>query len=253
MDYLKVSDNTGAEEQLRSEEKLGFLKKVIGVVLYPGKAMRSIAAKPGILFPILLLAVSGFLYYLLNYQFFTDYFYIYNQELIANMGLEMTNEQLAAQADFTAKIAMYTTPVSMIIYWLIGTVILFAVVKILKGEGKFKQYLSVTGYAYVIGTLSMIVSTLIAMATGSFSIDTSLTGLAVLLPPESAGSFIHLFLNSFEVFSIWQYAVVAIGVLAVSKFSRTKAYATVFSLFLANALVMSAYTVASTSIASTLK
>jgi hypothetical protein len=61
--------------------------------------------------------------------------------------------------------------------------------------------------------------------------------LALLLPQEQSETFLYKFLKAFDVFSIWQYAVLAIGFAIIYKFTIKKAGWTMAAMFLIIALI----------------
>lgn len=229
------SENVGFYES-HEVKKMNFIKRVSGVIFSPSETMKNLAEKPRVLFPIILMAVSMFLFILVNFEMFKEFNLITIEETMAKMNLELTSEQLATQAEFGSKISLFTTPLVTLVTWFIGGVILFAAMKIFKGEGKLKQYLSVTGYSYVIAVLSLIVTSIVANLTGTFNMYASVTGLTSLLPQDMSGTFLYGFLSIFEVFNIWQYVVMGIGAAYVSKLDKKKVYVIMTALFVLTGL-----------------
>lgn len=64
-------------------------------------------------------------------------------------------------------------------------------------------------------------------------------GLGLILSEEAVGDKLHSFLNKLDVFSIWFYVVVAIGLSKVARIDMIKSASVVFIIFLLYAVVTS--------------
>lgn len=236
-------NNPAVQQNQPSELKLpGLLQKITGTIFSPFETAAAHEKKPTVLVPIiivLILALGSILYLLLNYDVYKDATMTATGQIYEKMGMEITREQLEAYADMSLVVGFFTQPVTMLGGWLIGTLILYLAVRIFKGEGKIKNYISVTGYATIISILSLLLTMAVTYATGSFNLYGNYTSIATLLPQSLQGTFVYTFFSMIEIFTIWQYAIVAIGVERVSKLPRSKAYGIVGVLFLANVLLSS--------------
>lgn len=203
---------------------MSFIKRVLGVIFSPGAVMESLRAKPRVLFPVILMIVASLAFLAVNFDMYREYLTENLMNVYDTMNMEMTEEQLESFAKVSAVISLVTMPVGILAVWLAGTAILFGIIKIFKGEGTFKQFLSVTGYAYVIMVLSYIVTSIIAYFTGIFNMELNATSLASLFSTDMRGTFIYGVLNAIELFSIWYYIVIGIGVAIVSKLTKKKTY-----------------------------
>ena len=128
---------------------------------------------------------------------------------------------------------MIVAPMVLIISWLVGALILTLFIKIFKGTGSIKTYFSITGYANVILVLSTVVTIVIALVTGQYSRDAvSVTSLASFLDPEKVSVFLYTLASGIELFTIWMYAIIGIGVSCASGFSKQKSLAIVFTIYI---------------------
>ncbi len=209
--------------------KMNFLKRVLGVIGFPGKVMQSLEQKPRVLFGILLTALAPLVLILATFPMYMEFTRGLLQATYAKMNLEVTAQQLEQALSFSKYSALIGGPIAAVAMLLLKALVIWAIVKIFKGQGTYKQILSIAGYAAVISVLSTIVSIITTRVTGVFS-DVSFTSIASLIP-EMKGNFIYGMAKIIEVFSIWQYAVIAIGITAVSKLSKKKAYIIVACIF----------------------
>ena len=210
--------------ELRNDQEvkqMSFLQKVIGVIVSPKKAMEAIAQKSDILYPILAMLLTTPILYLIRYPLF---------EQMVKTKLENTPQaaqMTPSMISLSTKIGLITAPIRVIIMWIVITFIFWGILRIFKGEGKFKQYLSVTGYAYTIVIISMIVTLIASYFTGSLILDTSLASITNLFAPDLKGSFLYGIIRGINLFGIWQFIVYAIGLKVVSKLSSAKVYSVV--------------------------
>lgn len=215
--------------ELRNDQQvkqMSFLQKVIGVIVSPKKAMEAIAQKSDILYPILAMLLTTPIFYLIRYPLF---------EQMVKTKIENTPQaaqMTPSMISFSTKIGLITAPIGVIIMWLVITFVFWGILRIFRGEGKFKQYLSVTGYAYTISIISMIVTLIASYFTGSLILDTSFASITNLFAPDLKGSFLYGIIRGINLFSIWQFIVYAIGLKVVSKLSSTKVYSVVSAVYI---------------------
>lgn len=234
-------------EESRSEQP-GFLKRILWVFTSPGKLMASLAEKPRVLFALILSAVSLDALYLAHMPLYKDMLRTSTLSMSGYMesmtGQTLTPEMVEKSLPAAVTQGLITTPLASLFMWLLITVIFFAILKIMGGQGKFKAYLSVTGYAYIISALYLLLVMIIAQFTGSLHIDPKLTSLATLASEDSVGVLLYSVLKSLDIFSIWYYVVMAIGLATVSKLKKNYVYAVVAAVFLVGLIISVAGTVA---------
>lgn len=232
---------TGEEVTIK---KMGFLQRVAGVITSPGKVMENLAARPRILFPLFLIAFAQLALYMIRLPLYQDFLRKTMQatsQLTESLtGVTMTPELMEQALSRSVSQSIITTPIGSLFYWLLITVIFFAIFKIAGAQGKFKQYLSVTGYAYVITALYLLITLCVSYFTGSLHLDMPLTSIANVFGEGMKGSFVFGLLKGLDVFSIWYYAVMAIGLQAVSGFKKRTVYGIVAAIFIIGMLITGA-------------
>lgn len=215
---------------------MNFFKRVIGIIFSPGKVMQSLEQKPRVLFGLLITALTPLIMILLTLPMYMEYSRKLLEVTYANMNIEMTAQQMEQAVKFSQYIALFGGPVSAVIMLLLEALVVWGIVKILKGEGRYKQFLSILGYANVISALSTITLILVVRFTGTFT-DVSYTSVASLLP-NMKGSFLFGFAKLIEVFTIWMFVVMAIGINTISRLSKKKVFIIVACIFVAIAIYM---------------
>jgi len=111
---------------------------------------------------------------------------------------------------------------------------------LLRGEGGFPQYLSVTTHAFLVTALGALVAAGIALARGT---EPEAVSPALLLPGGDA-SFAGRVLSSVDLFTVWALVVAAVGVSVVShRGSGGRAAAVLLGLYLVAAVAVAAVAV----------
>lgn len=208
---------------------MNLIQRIIGVIFSPDKVMQSLAQKPRIVFALFLIILYPVVLILSILPMYMEYSRSLLEAQYAKMNIEATEEMINQALNISKYSGLIGGAIGAVAMWFFSALILWVIIKICKGQGGYKQILSVTGYASVISALSIIVTIITTRLTGTYSI-VSYTSLAALLP-EMKGSFLYGAAKSIELFSIWHYIVIAIGLAAVSKLSKKKVYIIVACIF----------------------
>jgi len=142
------------------------------------------------------------------------------------------------------KVFMYGSPVLILFYFLIGTVVLWATFKIAAGaETAFKTAYAIVMYAGLPGIIGAILGT-ISMYAGvnpeGFDINNPVgTNLGYYLDPETTGKFVRGMASSLDLINIWTIVLIGIGFAATSKVKRSTAIIIVAVWYLVFKLVSS--------------
>ncbi|HEX9062536.1 MAG TPA: Yip1 family protein [Clostridia bacterium] len=226
----------GITDEYSDVEQKGFIKRVIGIIVSPGETMKVLIAKPRILFPIILMAVSMLGFYLLRFDLYKDFLKQAMEMQLAN-NPNLTRESIESIMPITTVSGLIGAPFGVLLNWVIISAILFGIMKFFKGEGSFKQYLSITGYSYVIMFIFIILSAVSSYFTNSIMFNSSLTNITNLFMPDIKGSYLYGILRGVDFFTIWHYVVIGIGIALVSKVSKSKVYSVLSLIFIATVLI----------------
>ncbi len=232
-----MNDNLAVSSEYNAIPRLGFFQRLLGVVFAPGKLMAELEQKPRVLFGLLLTLIVPLISIFATFPMFKEYFRNTTEAALANgnQANQMTPEMLDSYVNVMAIASPLLGSLIVGVMLLVEALVLWAIFKLFKGQGTFKHYLSILGYTSVIALLGTIPFIIVTILTGSYA-EISYTSLAALIP-EMKGSFIYGMAKSFDVFSIWQYIVVSIGVVTVSKLSKNKVYIIIACIFIALALI----------------
>lgn len=145
----------------------------------------------------------------------------------------LSPDQLEKQAQAMAKFAwlqIVATPPMILVFGLALAGVTYIVVTILSSRANFRQYFTITLYSSIIGGLSMVVSNLVVRMRGVETIrtaqDAQVTfGLGFLAP--EGHSVVAAMLSTVNVFSIWGFVILGLGLMRVFGMTRNQAIACV--------------------------
>ncbi len=156
-------------------------------------------------------------------------------------------DQQAKQLELSSKIISifaYGSPLMILFYFLISTVVLWATFKIgTAAETTFGQAYAITMYASLPGIIGAILGTISLFAgvnPEGFDINNPVgTNLAYYLDAETTGKFVRGMASSIDVISIWTIILIGIGFACTSKVKRSTAIMIVAAWYLFFKLVTS--------------
>ncbi|MCX8130109.1 MAG: YIP1 family protein [Clostridia bacterium] len=241
MDNLQPVWNGNTEMQNDNVKNLNLLQRFFGVIFSPSETMKCIVERPKVLFPILAMAITPVLVNIIRLPLYKEM----QRELMVKTSETMAarfNTPVMTAADIDKAVSnnlifgSITTPIVTIIMWLIGTAVIFGILKAFGGQGKFKQCMAVTGYASMITVLLSVLTLIVSFFSGSLKLDLSLGIFAGQLLSGSEGSFIYglmyTLLTAIGVFTIWNYAVTGLGLIHMTKLSKAKVCAVIIVYFI---------------------
>ena len=232
MDRKETEHNGQGSEQ----KKMGALQLMVKTITSPGDAMAYISANPTFIWPIIIVALHQLILPIGRYTLFKD---TLKETLVTSYqryGQPVpTGQELETLTSMSANFALVLAPIMSAIYWLAIAFLVFILVKLFKGEGAFKQYLSITGYAYVIVFIYYLLSLVISFSTDQLYLDSSLANISNLFAPELWGSYLYGIIRSLDLFTIWFFLVIGIGANKAAKTEDNRGFiatAIVFVLYI---------------------
>ena len=138
-----------------------------------------------------------------------------------SMSREQANQQLEQiqnNMEENQKAGRYMQVIGIVIYtfgalFIVSLVYWICCKFILKGEGEYNSALVAYGLPFYITIIQVIVMTILALATDRFYAGTS---LAAILESDTS-TFMGFVLSKLDVFSIWFYGIVGIGLAKLFK------------------------------------
>ena len=205
-------------------EEMGLVKRMVGVFVSPGATFEAVRARVSVadwLVPLILVMIVGTVsVYMLT-------------PLMDEMNAALKDAGEHAQAIGRVSTVIGAAFGVAIMLFVIAAILLGLARLVLGGETTYRHVLAVSSYSSLVNIPSAIVTIPLMIAKESMEVQ---VGLGLLLPDSMAESFLAYFLNTLSVFSVWQYALTAIGLGIVSGISTKKAAIGVFVLFILYAL-----------------
>ena len=223
------------ESQVSSN--MNVFQKIVGVFFEPKNTFTAIDQKPDWIAPLLVIIVLTLVFTMLTMPItLPDQM---EKQRVKYEERGMSDEQIDQAMSAGESIGKIAAPISVVIgvpivllffaliFWFVGNVVL-------GGQTTYIKMFSVYIYASLIGTLGLALKSLVIMLRESADVHFS---LALLLNPEESETLLFKVLNSFDLFAIWQYAVLAIGFAVIYKFTIKKAGITMAVLFLITVVI----------------
>lgn len=190
---------------------------IFTMIWSPIEQFEKIRQKPLILFPILIVTFI----YIVAYTLLAISL---NVEDVRLSGMTLDEaEMVLAISKATTAISGFFIPIFSIF---LATIIQLIIIKIAKKNVTFKQLLSMNSHIAIIGAIGILLNYSISLLWAGESKGLLWTSLAGILQNNSA------ILESFEIFSIWQYILTAIGLFKVGQLSKKVSAILIILLFL---------------------
>lgn len=212
---------------------MSFPARLAGIIFSPQETMVDLSIRPRIAFPIVAMVLALPLFYILRYPMFVEFTRKIMEASMQGQAAQLPPGQLDALMQWIPAVQIGTAPISVLISWVIVAAIFFGLIKLFKGEGRFVQLLSITGYAYTIYMLYLLVSLLVSFFSGELMLNDSLA----LLAPGLQGSYMYGLLRGIDFFGLWRYIVIIIGITAVSKLNYGKSIGIVALVYIPTVLI----------------
>lgn len=108
------------------------------------------------------------------------------------------------------------------------SVIYMLLLKMFKANFEFTNILNVVGLSMIVSAVGSVLGIVLSIVMG----DLNTVGLALVLKADTVGETLHELLMKLDVFSIWFYILIAIGLVKVAKVKPAVSYSIVFGLWI---------------------
>jgi len=249
-DLSKQETTPGIENQ---NEQLSKIEALAGVITAPSETSETIANTPKKnywLLPVIIFIVVNLI---------ATFLFMSDKELV-NKTMDKQKEMMREQFDKKVKegkmtqedankamesmnpagiffkvIAFGGAVIGPFIMLLLLSVVFLLGLKIMKAQFDFTNVLNVVGLALLIVALGNLISIVISVLRG----DMSTVGLGLLFSEEAVGKKAYALLTKLDVFSIWFYVVLAIGLSKIARINMIKSASLAFGVFIVYAVVTS--------------
>lgn len=223
--------------------QMGIMKRILNIFFEPVKVFRSVAEKPKVLIPLIILMFSFAILAVPTAPIMEDYTKQTNEKLYKNEKFLSTQkavtkdnaDELIEQNAKFVRILSYASPVIVMIVMLLQAAIFLGAFKVLGGKGSFSQTFAVLVYSYFISLLGEVVRVINIVVSGKADITNSIA----LFMQDDKTNFLYNFFYSMDLFGLWAFIVAAVGFSIVHQASMKKAFICVFSLCMLFVIVAS--------------
>lgn len=238
--------NIIAEEQ----QELSQMDAISGVFTEPGKTFETIAKFPKRnfwLLPVIILVITSVV---TSFLFFSD------TELVGKM-MDKQKQQMRERMQGSVKEGKMTqeqandaiekaekfmdpnglffkitgiagSVVSPFLMLFVLSVIYMLLLKTFKANFEFTNILNVVGLSLTVSAVGSVIAIVISIVTG----DLTSVGLSIMFKADAVGDTLHALFMKLDVFSIWFYILVAIGLVRIAKVKPVVSYSIVFGLWI---------------------
>ncbi len=257
-DFTETASSTQQSEEQQAEEELSHSDKMIGIFTEPVKTFESIAKFPAktidwflpVFLTFLVVAITQIVINSnkgLHSQIVDKQITRVQQNLdkaVAEKKIsqDQANEQLNAMQDRMEsfgglQIVFIVVGVfigGFIVFFIMSGIYYLFVKFLLKGDGNYNSVLVASGMTFYIAIIQIIVATIFTFALGRLVSDTSIAGFM----DTNRLSFAGFIFSKLDIFSIWIYIVLSIGLAKMFKSLTTgKYYITVFGIWIIGGLL----------------
>jgi len=247
---MENNNETNNEVQEQTVEQLTSTDAIIGVLSSPGETFETIAATKKKNYWLLSVLITIIISIVVTFVFFRD------EQLISGM-MDKQKAQLEKSMEEKVKSGKMSPEQSSqaieqaekfmdpkgVFFQIIGyggsvvipflmlfvlSLVYLLITKILKANVDFGNLMNVVGLPLIIGAIGSIVALVISVVIGKMSSPS----LALFLTDEVIGTKLSELLFKIDIFSIWYYVAVAIGLSKITRISAGKAYVTVFGVWI---------------------
>jgi hypothetical protein len=213
------------------------MDKIFNIFFSPAKVFQSLKEKPSWALPFVIILVFVALTAVVTVISTKDVAMARQEEMLKERGM---TEQQIEQAKvflsgplpviFGAIGAIIVTGVILLVFALLVNVL----IPPLGGAASFARVFSVISHSALVMVPGNIIRFILILVTKSLTVSTS---LAAFTPNLGRNSILFQILASFDVFTIWEMILVAMGIRIVSDLKQDRAYLLVFGIWVASIIL----------------
>jgi hypothetical protein len=239
---MSEENNALPENGSAQEDQLSVSDAITGVITAPGETFETIANTPRKnywIIPVLISIVLGLI---------STFMFMQDAELVDKLMDKQKNkmrekfeesikqgkmtkedadkaiESMNPKGTFFKIIGFGGAAVGPFIILLLLSVVYLIALKIMKAQFEFTNILNVVGLALLIATVGNLISMVVSIIKG----DLSTLGLSLFVSESSIGEKMYSLISKIDIFYIWFYVVIAIGLSKIARIKMLKSVIVVF-------------------------
>lgn len=207
------------------DSKVGAIEGFIGTFIKPNRTMKKIVFRPVYGIPLLCAAILSGLNTYVNFDLFFNEAY----KILINSAPDIDQSAAVTGVIAALGVSIVAGIVITIATWMILSGFLVMITRNFGGTTDFKEMRAITIHSYYIYLVSVVIQTVATFISGN---ATKVFGLNLLaLFPNVTDLAIKTLLQSIDLISFWQYAVIAVGISHIEDMDRKKAITVVVITF----------------------
>ncbi len=222
---MKGNNENMLLDDMKVPEKMNLFQRIGNLFFAPSKLFAFIRKKPTVLLPIILISIGAIASQLLLLEQTKDMSLDLMYNTYKSMGMSTTPGQIEQLVNTSAIIGVAASPLTYLIVWLIATLLLYLVFRLVKCEKGLKKYFSMTGYILMITMVGTIIHSAYIYLTGNSLTSPMATSVASLLNPELQGTFLYGLSSQIEIFNLWTFVLFGIGFVYTGRVEKKKSFA----------------------------
>jgi hypothetical protein len=157
------------------------------------------------------------------------------------MSPEVYEQRLASMQSFPVKyLGVMTAPITILFVAVIFAALSFIAVSVLSERSNFKKHLAIYLWSSLVASVGVLLSNIVVRMKGldavrSYSDALAPFGPAALLP--EGGKIWFALLSTLDIFAVWFYVLMAVGVTQVFRLSRSASLLVVVPIWLLSLLI----------------
>ena len=226
----------GCMSEAERVDSMSFFSRLVNMFIAPGKVFEFLMQKPLWVVPLSVVTLAITLQQGIIMSSQTGKEGMRQEIQKSPRAAQLSSEQVDQQISMMGKIIPVSTfIVAPVITFAAAGLIYLIFSIVLGGEITYKQTLSAWTHVGFIGLVGIAVQTALVFIKGTIRPNTS---LAAFLPFLEEDSFIYHFLQTFDLFVLWQLAVLSLGMGMLSRVGTKKAAITIFSTLVVIGLII---------------
>jgi len=215
---------------------MSFFSRVVNIFIAPGKVFEFLMQKPIWIVPLSVVTLAVTLQQGIIMSSQTGKEGMRQEIQKSPRAAQLSSEQVDQQISMMGKIIPISTLImAPLITFMAAGLIYFIFSIVLGGEITYKHTLSAWTHVGMIGIVGIAVQTALVFIKGNIRPNTS---LAAFLPFLEEDSFVYHFMQTFDLFVLWQLAVLAIGMGLLSRVGTKKAAIALYSTLVVVGLII---------------
>jgi hypothetical protein len=197
------------------------VNNLLNIILSPSKTCRQIDEHPTWLLPFLIVSAGTTLLAWLNLP-------LIEKIVLSSLSVDVPHEQVKRIYTIGQTVAVFSTPVSILINWLFSSSLLWATAYLFEERAPFKKMFSLVGHCSIISFLGVFLSWVILRLRGIDTVstlkdlDVSL-GVTLMFGESDLSAPVRVFLSHLNIVSAWYWIVVGLGLFIILGCSKRKA------------------------------